>query len=123
MGYKFGVFQSINTYEKKIQRVQNLVMCWVLSRPFWTKTTELLDEMNLLSMFQLSCYHSLLLLWKIKKYKTPHNNFKNIEKSKNNRGRIQLTRRIWSVRAIELYDELPLEITKCDKISIFKKVT
>ena len=120
MGYKFGVFQSINTYEKKIQRVQNLVMCWVLSRPFWTKTTELLDEMNWLSMFQLSCYHSLLLLWKIKKYKTPHNNFKNIEKSKNNRGRIQLTRRIWSVRAIELYDELSLEISKCDKISILK---
>ena len=57
----------------------------------------------------------------IKNYKTPHNNFfKNIEKSKNNRGKIQLTRRIWSVRAIELYDELPLEITKCDKISILK---
>ena len=56
------------------------------------------------------------------KYKTPHNNFENIEKSKNNRGRIQLTRRIWSVRAIELYDELPLEITKCDKISILKKL-
>ena len=56
----------------------------------------------------------------IKNYKTPHNKFKNIEKSKNNRGRIQLTRRIWSVRAIELYDELPLEITKCDKISILK---
>ena len=58
----------------------------------------------------------------IKEYKTSHNNFKNIEKSKINRGRIQLTRRIWSVRAIELYDELPLEITKCDKISILKKL-
>ena len=92
---------SINKHLwKKIQRVQNLVMCWVLSRPFWTKITGLLDEMNWLSMFQLSCYHSLLLLWKIKKYKTPHNNFKNIEKSKIN--------------------ELPLEITKCDKISILK---
>ena len=57
----------------------------------------------------------------IKNYKTPHNNFfKNIEKSKNNRGKIQLTRRIWSVRAIELYDELPLEISKCYKISILK---
>ena len=33
-----------------------------------------------------------------------------------------MTRRIWSVRAIELYDELPLEITKCDKISILKKL-
>ena len=53
-------------------------------------------------MFQLLCYHSLLLLWKIKKYKTPHNGFKNIEKSK--------------------FNELPLEITKCDKISILKKL-
>ena len=56
----------------------------------------------------------------IKNYKTPHNNFKILENSKNNRGRIQLTRRIWSVRAIELYDELSLEISKCDKISILK---
>ena len=59
----------------------------------------------------------------IKEYKTPHNNFKNIEKSKIKSGRIQLTRRIWSVRAIELYNELPLEIPKCEKIAIFKKVT
>ena len=58
---------SINKHLwKKIQRVQNLVMCWVLSRPFWTKITGLLDEMNWLSMFELSCYHSLLLLWKLK---------------------------------------------------------
>ena len=113
MGYKFGVFQSINTYEKKIQRVQNLVMCWVLSRPFWTKITGLLDEMNWLSMFQLSCYHSLLLLWKIKEYKTPHNNFKNIEKSKMREEEYN-----WQVEYGVL--ELPLEITKCDKISILK---
>ena len=33
-----------------------------------------------------------------------------------------MTRRIWSVRAIELYDELPLEITTCYKISILKKL-
>ena len=97
-------------------------MCWVLSRPFWTKITGLLDEMNWLSMFELSCYHSLLLLWKLKiiRLRTITFFFKNIEKSKNNRGKIQLTRRIWSVRAIELYDELPLEISKCYNISILK---
>ena len=39
---------------------------------------------------------------KLKKYKTPHNSFKNIEESK--------------------FNELPLEITKCDKISIFLKI-
>ena len=107
---------------KKVQRVQNLTMCWVLSKPFWTKTTDLLKEMNWLSMYQLACYHSILLLWKIKKYETPHNNFKNIVGSKNNRGRIKLTRRIWSVKSIELYDELPLEITRCEKISVVKKL-
>ena len=113
---------SINKHLwKKIQRVQNLVMCWVLSRPFWTKITGLLDEMKWLSMFQLSCYHSLLLLWKLKIIRLRTITFfKNIEKSKNNRGKIQLTRRIWSVRAIELYDELPLEISKCYNISILK---
>ena len=113
---------SINKHLwKKIQRVQNLVMCWVLSRPFWTKITGLLDEMNWLSMFELSCYHSLLLLWKLKIIRLRTITFfKNIEKSKNSIGKIQLTRKIWSVRAIELYDELSLEISKCDKISILK---
>ena len=76
---------------------------------------------------ELAIYVSTIMLSQpafiveIKNYKTPHNNFfKNIEKSKNNRGKIQLTRRIWSVRAIELYDELPLEISKCYNISILK---
>ena len=71
-------------------------------------------------MFQLSYYHSLLYCGKLKNIRLRKITFKNIEKSKINRGRIQLTRRIWSIRAIELYDELPLEITKCDKISILK---
>ena len=62
----WGLSINKHLWEKKIQRVQNLVMCWVLSRPFWTKITGLLDEMNWLSMFELSCYHSLLLLWKLK---------------------------------------------------------
>ena len=65
-GIQIWVLSINKTPMKKIQGVQNLVMCWVLSRPFWTKITELLDEMNWLSMFQLSCYHSLLLLWKLR---------------------------------------------------------
>ena len=73
-------------------------------------------------MHQLACYHSLLLLWKVKEYEIPHNNPKNIEKSKNNRGRLKITRWIWSVKAIEIFDELPLEIRKCDKISVLKKL-
>ena len=74
---------SINKHLwKKIQRVQNLVMCWVLSRPFWTKITGLLDEMNWLSMFELSCYHSLLLLWKLKIIRLRTITFLKILKSK-----------------------------------------
>ena len=107
---------------KKIQRVQNITMCWVLSKPFWTKTSELLNEMNWLSIYQLACYHSILLLWKVNIHKAPLNNLKNIEMSRNMRGRLKKTRRIWSIRSLELFDELPLEIKQCQKISKFKKL-
>ena len=38
------------------------------------------------------------------------------------RGRIKKTRRIWSIRSLELFDELPFEIKQCQKISKFKKL-
>ena len=113
---------SINkTPMKKIQRVQNLVMCWVLSRPFWTKITGLLDEMNWLSMFQLSCYHSLLLLWKLKIIRLRTITFLKILKSQ----KIAEEKYNWQekygvLELLSLYDELSLEISKCDKISILK---
>ena len=107
---------------KKIQRVQNLTMCWVLSKPYWTRTSDLLKDLNWLSIYQLACYHSILLLWKVNLHKVPINNLKNIEISKNRKGRIKKTRRIWSIRSLELFDDLPLEIRECKKISKFKKL-
>ena len=97
-------------------------MCWILGVPWWTKTSTLLKEINWLSIFQLAWYHSLLLIWKVKSEKGPINNYKNLTTYKKNAGRIKLTRRIWSLRAGNMYDTLPINIKQAVKLSQVKSL-
>ena len=90
--------------------------------PWWTKTSTLLKETNWLSIFQLAWYHSLLLIWKVKSEKGPINNYKNLTTYKKNAGRIKLTRQIWSLRAGNMYDTLPLNIKQAVKLSQAKSL-
>ena len=50
----------------KVQQVQNLTACWISSKPRWTRTSELLDSVGWLSIYQLAFYYTFLTIWKIK---------------------------------------------------------
>ena len=76
--------------------------------------------MGWLSIYQSAFYHSLLTLWKVLKYNVPVNNLRNYQEDRPNKGRIKTTKRIWSIRTKEMYERLPLEVTSCNKISVFK---
>ena len=104
-----------------VQRVQNLAACWTLSKPKWTKTSQLLSELNWMSIFQLTFYHSLTSIWNIFKNGEPHNNMKNLTENKNNSGRIKLTSKIWSKKAKDMFFQLPTDVTSAKNISIFKR--
>ena len=97
-----------------------MTMCWILGVPWWTKTLELLEKVNWLSIYQLAWYHSLILVWKVLSNKYPVNNYNNLTRKKLNAGRLKLTRRIWSVRAGQLYQVLPEEIRNTTKLSTAK---
>ena len=114
---------SINkTPLKKVQRVQNVTMCWVLGLPWWTKTTDLLEKLNWLSIYQLAWYHSLLLIWKVYNIKGPTHNFKHLTIRRHNEGRLKLTRRRWSIRAGAIYQTLPDQIKGAVKLSAAKSL-
>ena len=87
---------------KRAQVVQNLTMCWVLNKPRWTKTMELLESLEWLSIYQLTIYHTLLTIWNIFKYKTPARSLAALERGSEKQGRINLTDRIWSIRFVNL---------------------
>ena len=105
---------------KKVQTLQNLTASWVCNVSKWTKTKELLEKVGWLSINQLIYYHSALTMWKVLKYKEPKNNMKNINHRSFHKGRIDLTRRTWSQRTLDFYNNLPMDVKNKPKISLFK---
>ena len=107
---------------KKVQRVQNMTMCWILGLPRWTKTETLLNKLEWLSIYQLAWYYSLISIWNVINDKFPNNNHRNLTEIKLNTGRLKLTRSLWSFRAYTTYQELPDNIKNKVKLSEEKKL-
>ena len=96
-------------------------MKWVTGTNWGISTKQLLDKMNWLSIYQLAIYHSVLLLWKIKKYEEASHTIEILQKSEKSKPRIDLTSRIWSRKASYYYYKLGDDVRKQNKISTFKK--
>ena len=77
--------------------------------------------MNWLSIHQLAIYHSVLLLWKIKKHKEPRRTIEILQNSDKSKPRIELTSRIWSKKSSYYYNKLENDVRKLKKISAFKR--
>ena len=105
----------------KVQTVQNLTMRWVTGTNLGISTKQLLDKMNWLSIHQLAIYHSVLLLWKIKKHKEPRRTIEILQKSDKSKPRIELTSRIWSKKSSYYYNKLENDVRNLKKISAFKR--
>ena len=106
---------------KKVQTVQNLSAAWILNKPIYTKSEDMIKELNWLSINQLSYYHSVLSIWKIERMGEPKRNYISILRGNERNGRIELTDRIWSIRAQEIYRRMDSSITGAGKVSQFKK--
>ena len=63
---------------KKLQTVQNLLAAWILKRPIYTKSEDMMRELNWLSINQLAFYHSALSIWKIERMGEPKRNYNSI---------------------------------------------
>ena len=105
---------------KRAQVVQNLTMCWVLNKPRWTKTMELLESLEWLSIYQLTIYHTLLTIWNIFKYKTPARCLAALERGSEKQGRISLTDRIWSIKIQAIFWSMDEYLRKETIASKFK---
>ena len=89
----WGINATKSTLQK-VQTVQNLAMKWITGIKWGISTKQLLDKVNWLSIYQLAIYHSVLLLWKIKKYEEPSRTIEILQKSEKSKPRIDLTSRI-----------------------------
>ena len=105
----------------KVQTVQNLTMKWVTGLRWGISTKQLLDKINWLSIFQLAIYHSVLLLWKVKKFEEPSHTLEILKRNEKTKPRIDLTSRIGSRKAVFYYNKLGEDIRTQRKISTFKK--
>ena len=85
-----------------------------------TKMSLLLGKLKWMSVNQLTCYHSLILIWKVLRNRTPLKNYNSLIKNRNKVGRIDLVRNTWSMNPQKLYWTLPQDIINIQKISHFK---
>ena len=105
----------------KEQQVQNLAACWISDKPRWTRTSELLDSVGWLSIYQLAFYYTFLSLWKIKTHRKPTRNWKAMNRTAGCKGRIEMTDRVWNRLGVRYYDDICPSIKNETKISIFKR--
>ena len=120
MGFKYGGNMASPSVIYRAQAVQNQLACWILNSHRMTKTSNLLNKLNWLSINQLIVYHSLFLIWKTLRYKLPYRNYIALLNNKTKIGRINLTNNTWSIKAQKIYWNLPNNIRICEKISHFK---
>ena len=96
---------------KSLQVLQNYVARIYTNLPIMgTHIRDLLDQAKLLSVHQLSVYHSLMQYWKIKKNQIPeylHTRIRNIETEIEQN---QRPRRIVAIQNIELQNTFNLKI-------------
>ena len=112
---------SAKTVIRRVQSVQNLVMCWVTSSHRLTSTKTLLGKLNWLSVNQLIFYHGFLLQYKVMRNKAPKMNFKQLNIGAEKMGRMDLTKNRWSNNIQMVYNSVSPDIRNELKISVFKK--
>ena len=105
------VFARIHVFVQK-------VAAWVTGLPRWTQTKDLLNKVDWLSIYQLTIYHSLLLLWKIQDKREPVRNLKLLEGRE--LARIELTQRTLAIRARAIFLALDPSVRDVRNVSIFK---
>ena len=119
-GIQIWGLNAAKTIINKVQMVQNLAMKWITGENLGISTRKLLDKLGWLSIFQLSIYHSVLFLWKVKNKNEPVRTIEILKRTAKTRPRIELTERIWSRKAVYYFNKLGSEIRTLDKISTFK---
>ena len=112
---------SSKTVVRRIQSVQNFAICWITNSHRLTSTRKMLNKLNWLSVNQLIIYHGFLLIYKIRKKGSPKLNWNQLEKGLLRRGRIDLTKRKWSLRIQELFYTVDVSVRNEPKISVFKR--
>ena len=109
-----------------LQIVQNLSMRWISNSSRFSNNinfktnTELLKEVNLLSIKQLIVYDNLILLWIVYNPDAPYRlkNWINMKNTTN--ARIETTAKCLSRKLYELYYKFNPDIRSLTKISQFK---
>ena len=119
-GIQIWGLNAAKTTINKVQMVQNLAMKWITGENLGISTRKLLEKLGWLSIFQLTIYHSVLLLWKVKNKNEPSHTIEILKRNAKTRPRIELTERIWSRKAVHYFNKLGSEIRTLEKISTFK---
>ena len=114
-GIQIWGLNAAKTTINKVQMVQNLAMKWITGENLGISTRKLLDKLGWLSIFQLSIYHSVLLLWKVKNKNEPVRTIEILKRTAKTRPRIELTERIWSRKAVYYFNKLGREIRTLEK--------
>ena len=66
-------------------------------------------------------YHGFLLIYKVRKKGSPKRNLIQLDNGLNRRGRIDLTKRRWSMKIQEVYNSVDINVWNETKISVFKR--
>ena len=138
--YVIQVYGGCSNYLlKMLQVLQNKAARCVTRLPWLTPTSVLLKQCGWLSVRQLVCYHTLVLLFKVKIEKTPKHLYNHIgdmplSNTRAETGRIQqhllkdvrnfrteLARKTFIPRGISNWNSLPEKLRKMDKLDAFKK--
>ena len=110
---------------KKIQVVQNLAARMITGDPRTTRQKELLEKVNWMNVKNLTEYHSLCQIWKLKKFEKPLNLWNKIEllddnKLSTKKPRLQLTSQTFRCKSIIQWNKLPDNLRSEITIKRFK---
>ena len=108
-----------------VQRLQNRAARYVLQASRYTRMSKLLADCGWMSVFQLSVYHSILMLWKCWNMNDWNVlRWRLIQRNDGSfiplRGRIQLTRDGWKHSTVQRWNELPEQLRKDQDFASFK---
>ena len=94
---------------------------WVTGNYFGS-LSQLLKETKWLSVYQLSIYHSVLLLWKVKTFGKPDRLQRRLKTAEDTFARLQITERIWSRTAERYFRRVENQLSGVLKISEAKTI-
>lgn len=130
------IFLCTLTDTNKLQTLQNRAMKSILKKPRDTRTKELLDELNWLSVYQSCVYFTLILIFKIKHNLLPPYLATNLKLRSEMHGRDLRNKNDFNLpkyskactqnnlyfRGVIMYNETTNEMKNCQSLSIYKKL-